>query len=206
MTRRRIINLVLSVAAVQVTVATLMAPSVEAAQSRPSPTPVAKNLAWRAELSPTSSSSRAGSTSGVLQTWGACGAFDSNTKLIRTFTRAATTGVTPYLSSGTAALACGSSAWGYRHIVANHLSQWQARATLAGENWRDTADYGMEWALKDPDRIRYRSSNDTYCYSRLIYLVDERTGKVVGSYYPNVVVARVTKNVITAIPSSAQCT
>lgn len=59
--------------------------------------------------------------------------------------------------------------------------------------------------LKDPDRVRYRSSNDTYCFSRLIYLVNKRTGQVVDRYYPNVIVARGTKNIITAYPSSSQC-
>ena len=109
------------------------------------------------------------------------------------------------MSSGISNLACGSSAWGYRHIVANHLSQWEYRASEASENWRDTADYGIEWALKDADRIRYRSSNDTYCFSRQIDLVNDRTGQVVDHYFPNVVVARVTKNIITASPSSSQC-
>lgn len=141
-----------------------------------------------------------------LVTWAACGAFDSNTKVVRAFSRAATSGVSPYMGSGTSNLACGSDAWGYRHIVGNHLSQWKYRASQARENWRDTADYGIEWALKDPDRVRYRSSNDTYCFSRLIYLVNKSNGKVVDTYYPNVVVARGTKNIITAYPSGSQCT
>lgn len=141
-----------------------------------------------------------------LQTWGACGAFDSNTKVIRAFSRAATVGVSPYSSAGTTNLGCGSDAyWGYRHIVKQHLSQWEYRASEASENWRDTADYGISWALKDPDRVTYRSSNDTYCFSRLINLVNDRTGQVVDRYYPNVVVAHVSKNIITAFPSSSQC-
>lgn len=143
----------------------------------------------------------------ALAVWAACGVTTSNTKIVRTFSRAATAGATPYTSSGTSNLACGTAAsWGYRHIVANHLSQWEARAAVASENWRDTADYGIEWALKDPDRVTYRSKNDTYCFSRKINLVNKRTNQVVGAYYPNVVVARGTKNIITAIPASSQCT
>ena len=140
-----------------------------------------------------------------LATWGACGAFDSHTKVIRAFSRKNTSGVSPYMSSGISNLACGSSAWGYRHIIAKHLSQWEYRASEASENWRDTADYGIEWALKDPNRIRYRSSNDTYCFSRQINLVNDRTGQVVDHYFPNVVVGRVTKNIITAWPAGTQC-
>ncbi len=138
--------------------------------------------------------------------WAPCGVLDSNTKIVRTFTRAATAGVTPYLGSGQSSLACGSgSTWGYRHIVNEHLAQWQARAAQASENWRDTADYGIEWALKDPDRVTYRSGNDTYCFSREILLINNNNGQVVDSYFPNVVVARVSKNIITAFPSSRQC-
>lgn len=109
------------------------------------------------------------------------------------------------MASGTSNPACGSSKWGYRHIIANHLSEWQSRAAEASENWRDTADYGIQWALKDPDRVRYRSSNDTYCFSRQIDLVNNRTGQVVDHYFHTVVVARVTKNILTAWPGSAQC-
>jgi hypothetical protein len=157
---------------------------------------------WRAPSSGANSAAKDGRT---LQTWGACGAFDSSTKVIRTFSRRATFGVSPYMSSGSSNLACGSSAWGYRHIVANHLTQWQFRASEANENWRDTADYGIYWALSDPDRITYRVSNDTYCFSRLINLVNRSNGQVVDHYYPNVVIAHVTRNIITAYPSSTQC-
>lgn len=137
--------------------------------------------------------------------WAPCGIFDSNTKIVRTFNRAATAGVTPYLGSGLSSLACGSSQWGYRHIVDRHLTDWQARAAQANENWRVTADYGIEWALKDPDRVVYRSSNDTYCFSRKLLLINNNNGQVVGSYYPNVAIARGSKNIITAIPTSSQC-
>ncbi len=158
---------------------------------------------WRAAPS---AAAAAGKSARALQTWGACGVFDSNTKVIRTFSRAATVGVSPYMSSGSSNLGCGSqTGWGYRHIVNDHLSQWQARAAEANENWRDTADYGIMWALMDPDRVTYRSSNDTYCFSRLINLVNRSNGQVVDHYYPNVVIAHVTKNIITAFPSSSQC-
>lgn len=135
-------------------------------------------------------------------TWGACGIFDENLKVVRTFTNRAPGAGLP---GGSSTLNCGSENWGYRHTVKNHLSQWQAKAALARENWRDIADYGILWAFKDPDKVTYRGSNDTYCYSRKINLVNEDTGEVVGNYYPNVAIARVSKRIITAIPASAQC-
>lgn len=58
------------------------------------------------------------------------------------------------------------------------------------------------WALRDPDRVTYRSSNDTFCFQRLIYLVNEDTGEVVGQRNVAVVVARVSKNIITAFPAT----
>jgi hypothetical protein len=135
-------------------------------------------------------------------TWGACGIFDENLKVIRTFTdRRGGAG----LPGGSSTLNCGSENWGYRHIVDRHLSQWQAKAAVARENWRDTADYGILWAFKDPDKVTYRGSNDTYCYSRKINLVNEDNGQVVGNYYPNVAIARVSKRIITAVPAGAQC-
>jgi hypothetical protein len=139
--------------------------------------------------------------------WAACGIFDDKHKLVRAFSRRAghaTSG--QYLPSGTSNLRCGTAEnWGYRHIVSEHLSQWQSNAAIEGSNWRDLADFAIAVALSDHDRVTYRQSNDTFCFSREIYLVDFRTGKVVAYKYPNVVVAAQSKNVITAFPSSEHC-
>ncbi|MFC8800777.1 hypothetical protein ACFT2C_23860 [Promicromonospora sp. NPDC057138] len=139
-------------------------------------------------------------------TWGACGIFDENLKIIRAFKGRSQAHIGGRsITYGGSNLTCGSDAWGYRHIVKRHLSQWESRAAIAQENWRDTADYGIHWALSDPDKITYRASNDTFCYSRKILLVDNRTNEVVGSYYPMVSVARVSHRIITAYPSGTQC-
>jgi hypothetical protein len=139
--------------------------------------------------------------------WAACGIFDDKHKLVRAFSRRAghaTTG--QYLPSGTSNLRCGTGEnWGYRHIVKNHLSQWQADAAIEGINWRDLADFAIAVALSDQDRVTYRQSNDTFCFSREIYLVDKRTGNVVAYRYPRVVVAAESKNIITAYPASTHC-
>jgi hypothetical protein len=141
------------------------------------------------------------------QVWAACGLTTPNTKIVRTFSRFRGQDGRGfyYLPGGTSSLGCGSDKWGYRHIVKNHLPEWESEAAIAGENWRDHADFAIAAALNDPDKVRYRSDNDTFCYSREVYLYDNRTRKYVRSSFPNVPVAHVTKNIITAWPSSSQC-
>jgi hypothetical protein len=124
---------------------------------------------------------------------------------VRTFPRVKTSPGIGYIAGGTANLACGSASWGYRHILQRHLAEWQSNAAIAGNNWRDLADLAISAALIDPDVTAYSQRNDTFCYSRLIYLADNRTGKVVGEKTPNVIVASRTKNIITAYPSNTQC-
>ncbi|MEV4480014.1 hypothetical protein [Micromonospora coxensis] len=140
--------------------------------------------------------------------WGACGIFTDNHKLVRAFSRKAartTSGAPGSLPGGTSNLKCGSEKWGYRHIVKRHLSQWENDAKIERKNWRDLADFAIGVALSDPDAVTYRKSNDTYCFSREIYLVDKRTGRVVAYRYPNVSIAAKSKNIITAYPAGAQC-
>lgn len=133
------------------------------------------------------------------------GGKDKNSKIVRTFTRVRGKAGGKTIPPGTATLSCGSEKWGYRHIKARHLKEWEADARLAGENWRDTADYAMEVILRDPDKVTYAASNDTFCYSRIIYLVNKRTKKMVGHRVPNILVARKSHNIITAIPKNKQC-
>jgi hypothetical protein len=144
----------------------------------------------------------------AAQVWAACGIFDDKQKLVRAFSRVAastTKGDPGYLPAGTSNLKCGSDTWGYNHIVKNHLSQWENDAAIEGKNWRDLADFAISVALTDPDTVTYRKSNDTYCFSREIYLIDKRNGQVVATRYPNVTVAAASKQIITAFPASAQC-
>jgi hypothetical protein len=79
---------------------------------------------------------------------------------VRTYSRYRLTASTgQHLAGGYSDLRCGSQNWGYRHIVDRHLGQWEQKAALTRQNWREVADYGIEWALRDPDRGTYRSSN-----------------------------------------------
>lgn len=135
--------------------------------------------------------------------WAPCGAFDDNGKVVEVYDRYRTNTPTgQYMAGGFSDLDCGSSNYGYRHIVDRHLSQWEAKAALTKQNWREVADFGINWALQDPDRTTYRSYNDTFCFQRLIYLVNTQTGQTAGTTQVAVVVARVSKNIITAFPGS----
>lgn len=115
-----------------------------------------------------------------------------------------------HLRGGTTALRCGgpklseNPTWGYRHLL-KHSDQWSDKSALTQQNWRDVADYGIQWALKDPDKVTYRAENETFCFSRIIYLINKKTGRTVGHTYPNVSVSAGNKNVITAYPAGSQC-
>lgn len=133
--------------------------------------------------------------------WAGCGWKDNKYKTVRVFTRHRATATTgQFLRGGKSDLHCGTERWGYRHILERHLDEWQTMAALAQENWRDTADYSIKWALRDPDRVTYRSARKTFCFQRSILLVDERNGHVAGQRDVSVVVARESKNIITALP------
>jgi hypothetical protein len=141
----------------------------------------------------------------AAQIWAACGTFADNHKLVRTFSRKAmrtTVGAPGHLGAGTSNLKCGSEKWGYRHLL-KHRAEWETNARIEGSNWRGLADFAIAVVLSDPDVVSYRRSNDTYCFSREIYLIDKRTGRVAATKKPKVAIAAVSKNVITAyIPNS----
>lgn len=128
--------------------------------------------------------------------WVKCSGSDKNTKMVRGFQRAAGNG----LPAGKANLKCGSEKWGYRHIAQRHTSQWSSLAFQVGApSWQQFADFSMNQALRYPADVTYTSTNDTYTYRTEIQIRDNK-GRVLYSFYSYVVVARVTKNVITAYP------
>jgi hypothetical protein len=135
-------------------------------------------------------------------TWGSCGVTTDKLKVLRTFNRVRGSDGSKSLAGGKSNLACGNEKWGYKHIVKEHLEDWQNIAAVAGENWRDTADLAISSALGDPDEVKYGSGNDTFCFSHLIYLADKKTGKVEGTNRPRTIVAHETKNIINAFPAS----
>lgn len=139
--------------------------------------------------------------------WGWCGLFDGDQKVVRAFERyRGDAGGRHRLKGGTSNLRCGSTEEsGYRHIQAGHQSQWEFDAWLVGTNWRNQADFAIATVLRDPDRVTYNARNDTYCYSRLVYLERKADRRVVGDRTPNVVVGAGNSNIITAFPSNYNC-
>ncbi|MGW6128978.1 hypothetical protein ACWFNE_03010 [Cellulomonas sp. NPDC055163] len=134
----------------------------------------------------------------IQATWRACGVADASTKLVRTFSRVAGAG----LPAGSAYLKCGTEGWGYRHIVVRHLADWEYYATLVGGDWRTFCDWATVQTLSSPAHVTYASSNDTYHYKTELQFRD-RSDRVVATKYVNVVVARMTKNIITSYISSS---
>ncbi|MDF9875994.1 hypothetical protein [Cellulosimicrobium cellulans] len=77
-----------------------------------------------------------------------------------------------------------------------------AEAMGGSSSWRTFADWAINEALRYPAHVWYESRNDTYVDKTEIQIRD-RSGRVRDVKYSNVVVARVSKNIITTYPSNA---
>ncbi|MFI5953438.1 hypothetical protein [Cryptosporangium sp. NPDC051539] len=110
-----------------------------------------------------------------------------------------------FLRGGKSNLLCGDKKFGYRHILDGHRTEWERAAFPVRRNWRDVADFSIATILGDPDKVTYSTRAKTYCFSRVIYLVDKNTGRTVSTSIPRVAVAESTKRIITAFPSKEQC-
>jgi hypothetical protein len=138
--------------------------------------------------------------------WGACSASSAVTKQVTTFHRRSVVsrqGVA--IGDGTSVLQCGNSSFGYNHIYLNHKSQWEQKAALTNNNWRDIADLSMREGLDNPNAVTYRSSNQTFCFSRHIYLYRTNDNTIVGTMDPQTIIAQQDGKVITSYPSTAPC-
>ncbi|MFT4298368.1 MAG: hypothetical protein QM597_01835 [Aeromicrobium sp.] len=127
--------------------------------------------------------------------WGACGLRTSPTKVVDRYPG----------KGGTYTLRCGDKNYGYRHILQNHRSQFEALAAGTGKNWRDVADMAMTWAAKDPDKTVMNVGGGKGCKSRLLFLRNNRTNQVVrqqrfAMYYVNS-----SLNIVTVYPKGSGC-
>ena len=138
-------------------------------------------------------------------TWGICGFRTPETKVIRTFNRYRAGDGSIFMRGGYAYLLCGTTNFGYWHILTRHMQDWQKKAFLSGDNWRDLADSSIAAVLADPDVTKYRPENNTFCYSAEIYLFNNQTRKAVSITYPNIVVGAQNNQIVTAYPSKSQC-
>ncbi len=102
-------------------------------------------------------------------------------------------------------LKCGNERFGWRHIVVRHETDWQAVAAPTGRDWREVADAAIEAVLRAPQATVPRESNDTNCYSRVVELVDGRSGTTVGSTVVRVVAGVTSRTLVTAFPATSGC-
>ncbi|WP_431941727.1 hypothetical protein [Nocardia grenadensis] len=116
--------------------------------------------------------------------WGACGVSSPEDKVATTF--------------GSWKLLGGTNDWGYRHIQARHMSEWEGLAAIEGRNWRDIADMALDKAHDAPDWYGPQGGG-TYCHSGQIYLVNRTTGAIAQTVAPTVIVTA-GGIVITAFP------
>ncbi|NKY60520.1 hypothetical protein [Nocardia flavorosea] len=114
-----------------------------------------------------------GTTAHATFPWGACGVHSSEDKVVATF--------------GSWKLLCGNNDWGYRHIQARHMSEWEGLAAIEGRNWRDIADTALAKAHDAPDWHGPQGSG-AYCHSGQIYLVNRATGAIAKTVQPTVIV------------------
>lgn len=157
---------------------------------------------WTADTSPAglkaaaqradSGQARAASAA-QAQTWAGCGVWADQNKVVRTF-------------GNSKVLRCGNVNYGYWHIYNNHRSEFDQKAALTNQNWREVADIGMSASISNSEVTKPRSSNDTTCYSRKIFLVNLQSHQTVGSVIVRTVVGNRSNNVVTAFPSSGYCT
>jgi hypothetical protein len=140
--------------------------------------------------------------------WAACPVQDreaARDKVVRQFPRAVGNAAGRTMPAGMTNLTCGDERYGYYHIVGNHGEEWKYRGAQSSENWRDVADYAIQEALANPQVVTYRADNDTFCYSREIFLWNKVRGIRVDVFQPNVVVSAQHQHIITVIPTNKPC-
>lgn len=134
-----------------------------------------------------------------------CGVMVPAAKILKTYQRYRADVGGNFLRGGVSSLACGSSSWGYRHIMLRHFADWQNKAAVTQDDWRALLDMSTAASLFQPDFVSYRTENDTFCFSTLIVLKDNKTHQVVDQFYPHVVVGHKTENIITSYPDTKPC-
>jgi hypothetical protein len=134
----------------------------------------------------------AAAVSAAPAAWTCAGAQPASA-VVRQYTHAPADVGAEHLATGGSALVCGNANYGYRHILRRHQPDWARVA--AGSDWSDAADRAVAAALGQPERVGYRLSNDTFCYSHTLD----------GGDVTLVVVRASDGEVITAYPGRHQC-
>lgn len=111
----------------------------------------------------------------------------------------------PVMNKGTSTLRCGDKGWGYWHIKARHLNDWNELAGRSDhETWMDVADAGLTKTLADPDTVTYSHKRLTYCLSARINLY--RNYDYVGSEIIQTIIGK-DMNIVSTYPpeNKKQC-
>jgi hypothetical protein len=127
--------------------------------------------------------------------WGACGISTDDNKLVRQF---------PVNQRLNFYLRCGNEAKGYRHILLRHRTDFEAMAFGTNENWRDVADLAMASIASDPDQA-IPVGDGKGCYSRVLFLRNNRTNQVVRQQIFRMIVIIGTGEIISVYPHGQQC-
>lgn len=186
-------------AVIAIGVAVVLSSGGAAANAATTPDSSASELVWTTDNSPTgvaaaAAQARSANASAQAVTWASCGVNVDPNKVVRTF-------------PNSTILRCGNSNFGYFHIKANHVTnQFDTLAAQTGQNWRDVADIGIEKAISNPAVVTTRPSNDTNCFSAVIYLVNVNNGQTVGTKIVRTVAGIRSNNITTAFPSDGHCT
>lgn len=134
----------------------------------------------------------AGAAPEAPATW-ACDNGEPAGAVVHEYTHVSAQEGTEQLPAGGSALLCGSTGYGYRHILARHRGDWARLAS--GSDWSDVADRAIAAALGQPEQVGFRSSNDTFCFS---HALDD-------GHVTMVVVRESDGAIITAYPARHQC-
>jgi hypothetical protein len=134
----------------------------------------------------------AGAAPEAPTTW-ACESGQPASAVVHQYAHASAQEGAEQLPAGGSALLCGSTGYGYRHIQARHQGDWARLAS--GSDWSDVADRAVAAALGQPERVGFRASNDTFCFSHAL-----------GDGNVTMVVVRESDGaIITAYPARHQC-
>ena len=133
--------------------------------------------------------------------WGACGRGAEESKVVTQY---------PLNARTYATLRCGgprwdsNPTWGYRHILAGHLEDFERLAIGTRQNWHDVVDLAMDAIAHDPDAVRPAGGGKA-CYSRAIQLRNLRTNQLVRTQIVRMYLVISSGDIITVYPHSAQC-
>lgn len=134
------------------------------------------------------------------QVWGACGTMTTESKVVRVFPS----------PQGPLTLRCGgprwsdSPAWGYRHLLSRHVTDFDGAAAGTFQNWRDIADLAIETVAADPDTL-VPARGDQTCRSRVLFLVNVQTNHVVRQQIFVMYTRNDSNDIVTVFPRDRQC-